>query len=111
MTSWDYVERHGMQDQCLGYLMEKWKGQVEFLISKNIPIHIITFYIRSKRSIFKLDHLMSTQWDLLILDDLLAPIAYSIGVRMLEERGIPYIMFPSCGEQTATSMEQRSMGI
>jgi hypothetical protein len=54
---------------------------------------------------------MSAKWDLLVLDELLAPIAFAVGMRMKAERGIPYVLYPNCGEQTASSMESRGMGM
>lgn len=54
---------------------------------------------------------MDQHWDLLVLDDLQAPSAIAIGLRLWQERKIPFFMFPSCGEHAVSSMEQRSMGI
>lgn len=53
---------------------------------------------------------MNADWDLLVLDELLAPIAFAVGMRLKTENGIPYVLYPTCGEQAASSMETRAVG-
>ncbi|KAI6190907.1 UDP-glucuronosyltransferase [Aphelenchoides bicaudatus] len=78
-----FIEKHKLQDDFFRQLIEEHSNE--------------------------LDEVMNINWDLLVLDELLAPIAYSIGLRFKEERSTPYILYPTCGEQTASSMEARSL--
>ncbi|KAI6234936.1 hypothetical protein M3Y99_00745100 [Aphelenchoides fujianensis] len=56
-----------------------------------------------------LDALMEQEWDLVVADDLRAPAAYAMAIRLKEDQRTPFLLYSTMGQLVAAEEEQLAL--
>ncbi|KAI6225382.1 hypothetical protein M3Y99_01347100 [Aphelenchoides fujianensis] len=56
-----------------------------------------------------MDELMDRRWDLVVADDIRAPPAYAMAIRLKDEQSTPFLLYSTMGHLFAAEEEQMSL--
>ncbi|KAI6234937.1 hypothetical protein M3Y99_00745200 [Aphelenchoides fujianensis] len=57
-----------------------------------------------------MDELMDRRWDLVVVDDIRAPPAYAMAIRLKDEQNTPFLLYSTMGQLFAAEEEQLALG-